>query len=270
MKKILITSLFFLGNLSLGFAQVGVGTTTPHPSSALEISNSTGRAFIPTRVTLGELFDNTAPVMSPAEGLIVYNIGGAQLEGFYIWNKGTWSAVATSANSVSNAVVTNTTSTIMLTGLANGTFQTLTGGSLAFSSVAGVTYDPITGSISLPAGKYSVTVALNITVPDEAPASGLGSTIRTHVHYYEAKLTDVSGGVQYGSSVLENATSNTSADKKHTANFSFSIQLASPSTLTFRLSHHSGGTYENGLGGIAPNNGRITVTNSFIHVQKSL
>lgn len=268
MKNILITPfLFLIGNL---YAQVGVGTTSPHPSSALEVSANTGKAFLPARVTLGELFDNTNPVNNPAEGLIVYNVGGTQMEGFYIWNKGLWSAVAASANSVSNAVVTNNTSNIMLTGLANGVFQTMTGGSMVFSSITGVSYDPLTGSISLPAGKYSVTVALNIAVPDEAPSSGLGSTIRTHVHYYEAKLTNTSGTVQYGSSVLENATSNASADKKHTANFSFSVELISPTTLTFKLSHHTGGTYENGLGGISPNNGRITVSNSLIHVQKSL
>lgn len=268
MKKILVTALlFFLGNFK---AQVGIGTTTPHLSSALEVSSSNSKAFIPTRVILGALFDTANPIKNPAEGLIVYNTGGAQLQGFYIWNKGVWSALAASGNSVSNAVVTNNTSNVMLAGLANGTFQVMTGGSLGFNSITGITYDPLTGRMSLPAGKYSVTVALNIMVPDEATTSGLGSTIRTHVHYYEAKLTDASGAAQYGSSVLENATSNTSADKKHTANFSFFIQLASPSTLTFRLSHHSGGSYENGLGGISPNNGRITVTNSFIHVQKSL
>lgn len=268
MKKILTPLLLlFLGSLH---AQVGVGTTAPHPSSALEVSNNTGKAFIPTRVTLGELFDKTSPVLNPTEGLIVYNTGGTQLEGFYIWNNEVWSAIAASANSVSNAVVTNNTSTVMLAGLANGTFQTMTGGNLIFSSIAGATYIPLTGSISLPAGKYSITVSLNINVPDEAPASGLGNATRTHAHYYEAKLTDLSGAVQYGSSVLENATSNSSADKKHTANFSFSIQLSSPSNLTFRLSHHSGGTYENGVGGIAPNNGRITISNSFIHIQKSL
>lgn len=266
-KMFIIPLLFFMGN---SYAQVGVGTTSPHPSSALEISGNTGRAFLPARVTLGELFDNTNPVKNPAEGLIVYNVGGTQMEGFYIWNKGLWSAVAASANSVSNAVVANNTSSIMLSGLANGVFQTMAGGSMIFNSITGVSYDPLTGNISLPAGKYSVTVALNIVVPDENPSAGLGSTVRTHVHYYEAKLTNASGAVQYGSSVLENATSNASADKKHAANFSFSVELISPATITFKLSHHTGGTYENGLGGISPNNGRITVSNSLIHVQKSL
>jgi hypothetical protein len=35
----------------------------------------------------------------------------------------------------------------MLTGLANGVFQTMTGGSMVFSSITGVSYDPLTGSI---------------------------------------------------------------------------------------------------------------------------
>jgi hypothetical protein len=85
MKNILITPfLFLIGNL---YAQVGVGTTNPHPSSVLEVSANTGKAFLPARVTLGELFDNTNPVNNPAEGLIVYNVGGTQMEGFIYGTK---------------------------------------------------------------------------------------------------------------------------------------------------------------------------------------
>lgn len=261
--------LLLEGNLFIK-AQIGIGTTNPHSSAALDVSNSTNKAFLPARVILGELYNKNAPVNNPAEGLIVYNTGGIQLEGFYIWNNGIWSMMAASSNSVSNAVVTNNISADMLAGLANGTFQVLSGGSLSFNNIAGITYNSSSGGIVLPAGKYSITTSLNIVVSDEAPASGLGSTIRTHAHFYEAKLTDLSGSIQYGAVILDNATSNSSADKKHTANFSFSIQLTAPTVITFRLAHHSGGTYENGLGGIAPNNGRITVSNSFIHIQKSL
>lgn len=53
------------------FAQVGIGTTTPHPSAILEL-NSTNKALLLTRVALTGKNDVTT-VPSPTAGMIVYN-----------------------------------------------------------------------------------------------------------------------------------------------------------------------------------------------------
>ncbi|HRP56273.1 hypothetical protein [Agriterribacter sp.] len=68
------------------FAQVGIGTTTPDASAALDVSSST-KGFLPPRVSLSSTAI-AAPVTSPVEGLIVYNTAttGNVTPGLYVWN----------------------------------------------------------------------------------------------------------------------------------------------------------------------------------------
>ena len=76
------------------YAQVGVGTNTPHTSAQLEVVSS-NRGFLPPRIALTSLTD-AATIASPAEGLLVYCIGTAGLEeGYYFWNGAQWSTMAT-------------------------------------------------------------------------------------------------------------------------------------------------------------------------------
>ena len=85
MKK---TLLFFLISTGL-FAQTGIGTTTPHSSAKLEVSAS-DKGFLPPRVTLTSATDITT-IASPAEGLMVYNVGSVGLQaGYYYWNGSIW------------------------------------------------------------------------------------------------------------------------------------------------------------------------------------
>jgi len=75
---------------------VGIGVTTPHASSMLEIK-AANKGFLPPRVTLTSPTDGTT-ILSPATGLVVYHSGNQSLEaGLYsnigtaaspIWNKG--------------------------------------------------------------------------------------------------------------------------------------------------------------------------------------
>lgn len=72
MKKLF---LIFLVISSGSFAQTGIGTTTPHNSAKLDIS-ATNKGFLPPRVTLTSSADATT-IPTPAEGLLVYNVGSA-------------------------------------------------------------------------------------------------------------------------------------------------------------------------------------------------
>jgi hypothetical protein len=101
MKKfyILIVSIFCISILS---AQTGIGTTTPNTSAKLDVY-STNKGFLPPRVTLTSATDGTT-IASPAEGLLVYNLGSVGLQaGYYYWNGANWATIAT-ATSAGNGV----------------------------------------------------------------------------------------------------------------------------------------------------------------------
>ncbi|HRN45687.1 MAG TPA: hypothetical protein PLH20_13080, partial [Flavobacterium sp.] len=74
------------------FAQVGIGTTTPHPSSVLDVSSTTQGMLTP-RLTTAQ---RTA-ISSPADGLMVYD---TDLKSFYHYNISatSWSRMSSDAN----------------------------------------------------------------------------------------------------------------------------------------------------------------------------
>lgn len=81
-------------NAFCGFAQTGIGTSTPNPSAKLEVY-STNKGFLPPRVTLTSVTD-AITIPSPAEGLFVYNLGSVGLQaGYYYWNGANWATIAT-------------------------------------------------------------------------------------------------------------------------------------------------------------------------------
>ena len=83
-------------------SQTGIGTTTPHASAKLDVT-STNKGFLPPRVTLTSNTD-VATIPSPAEGLLVYNLGSVGLQaGYYYWNSANWATIAT-ATSAGNGV----------------------------------------------------------------------------------------------------------------------------------------------------------------------
>jgi hypothetical protein len=102
MKQLII--LFLLSFISLiGKAQTGIGTTAPHASAKLEVA-ATDKGFLPPRVTLTAATDATT-IASPAEGLLVYNLGSVGLQaGYYYWNGTSWATIAT-GTTAGNAVV---------------------------------------------------------------------------------------------------------------------------------------------------------------------
>lgn len=70
-------------------SQVGIQTDTPDGSSALDIVSDDKGVLIP-RVSLSSDLNNPSPITSPATGLLIYNSGANQEEGFYFWNGSQW------------------------------------------------------------------------------------------------------------------------------------------------------------------------------------
>lgn len=102
MKKFILFVILTMSFYSDIFAQVGIGTSTPHSSAQLEL-NSANKGFLPTRIALQGI-DIAAPISTPASGLLVYNTATAGISpfnvvpGYYYWTGAYWSPVNNSAN----------------------------------------------------------------------------------------------------------------------------------------------------------------------------
>lgn len=97
MKKKLQFSFFLV--LTVFFstkAQVGVGTASPHASSALHVEDANRGVVIP-RVSLVNISNGTTPVNAPLTSLLVYNTNAAVVGGngvgFYFWNGSIWEKI---------------------------------------------------------------------------------------------------------------------------------------------------------------------------------
>jgi hypothetical protein len=101
MKKLIIifSSILFFNFLN---AQTGICTTTPNASAKLDVF-SNNKGFLPPRVSLTDINDQTT-IASPATGLLVYCKGDAGLTaGYYYWNGNAWATIATPGGSGSFA-----------------------------------------------------------------------------------------------------------------------------------------------------------------------
>jgi len=70
---------------------IGIGTTTPHASAALEVKDSARGILIP-RITAAQR--NT--IQNPADGLMVYQIDSTS--GFWYWDGGSWISLSNTNN----------------------------------------------------------------------------------------------------------------------------------------------------------------------------
>lgn len=98
MKKLLLTTLIIVANSTSIFSQVGIGTTNPSTSSALDI-NSTNSGLLIPRISLTSTTDATT-IPNPATSLLIYNTTTVSdiVPGFYFWN-GKWNLIKDSASS---------------------------------------------------------------------------------------------------------------------------------------------------------------------------
>lgn len=269
MKKSYILLLFIIAQTI--YAQVGIGKTTVNSSAVLEVSESTNKGVLLPRIDITDILNKTTPVNNPTDGLVVYNKGNSISPGIYIWKNNKWTQMADTYNLVSYMMLQRTTDYTILGNLANGTFKNFT--DAAFTVVSndiGATYNTGSGAISLPGNSgYLVNLCLNIRTALESASAGIGGT-QVHLHQYLVKLVDPVTGTQYGKTISINAQS-IASNKTHTLNMSFSFvsTSATPITLVPSIAHDAGGTYQNGAGGAAPNNGEIIITNTKVDIQRS-
>ena len=100
LRKLAVFVIFFFLYTCPTFAQVGIGTTTPDPSSILDINDATGtKGLLIPRVVLTNM-DSFGPITpAPAPGLLVYNTETAGVgrnavsPGFYYWSNNHWNGI---------------------------------------------------------------------------------------------------------------------------------------------------------------------------------
>lgn len=80
-------------------------------SSAILDIKSVDKGLLFPRVELTTDLTNPSPVTTPASGLVVYNIGTNQSQGFYIWNSSFWQPMNTYIENI------NTNSTLSVPGI---------------------------------------------------------------------------------------------------------------------------------------------------------
>jgi uncharacterized protein (TIGR02145 family) len=90
------------------YAQVGIGTTSPDNSAALDLTSTT-KGLLPPRVTNVQML----AISNPAEGLMVYCTDCATKKGVYIFN-GTFWRSSENSNIVSVVEVTSTTGKVWM------------------------------------------------------------------------------------------------------------------------------------------------------------
>ena len=82
------------------YAQVGVGTTTPDASAALDITSTTKGLLIPRMIET-----QRDAISSPATGLMIYQTDGTV--GFYYYNGSSWGEVAATSATYSIGDIVN-------------------------------------------------------------------------------------------------------------------------------------------------------------------
>ncbi|MBP6039457.1 MAG: hypothetical protein KA523_04570 [Flavobacterium sp.] len=131
-KYVLIIAFLILGQIH---AQTGIGTSTPHASAKLDVT-ATNKGFLPPRVTLTSNTDATT-IPSPAEGLLVYNLGSVGLQaGYYYWNGTDWTTIATasSPDQMVDYIQASLSANQTLSAAGNVNFNTSSGAGITITS----------------------------------------------------------------------------------------------------------------------------------------
>ena len=97
MRKLLLLLIFITGNAL--FAQVGIGTDLPNPSTQLEIISSNRGIIIP-QISLTGKTDRTTITAGNLESLLVFNTStnATLTPGYYYWFENSWHRLLTEAN----------------------------------------------------------------------------------------------------------------------------------------------------------------------------
>ena len=114
LSKSIFVFCFLLVLTTFTQAQVGIGTSSPNSSAALDIT-STSKGFLPPRIALTSSTDVTT-IVNPATGLLVYCTGASSLTaGYYYYNGVAWVNISGNGSNYSVSPVITTSYVITTT-----------------------------------------------------------------------------------------------------------------------------------------------------------
>ena len=205
--KIFLLAIILFSTCLLAQAQTGIGTTTPNASAKLDVY-ATDKGFLPPRVTLTSA-SIAAPITSPAEGLLVYNLGSVGLQaGYYYWNGASWATIAT-ASSAGNGVAS-----MDMVKLYSKVYST-TVGDIAESNGYSFTV-PVSGRylFDFASSGYANSATFTMTFKVRQGTSDLGTDAQTssnntvHVEYNGKVEVNLQAGTTYNVVVLSTGIRN--------------------------------------------------------------
>ncbi|MDO7876792.1 hypothetical protein Q5H93_18750 [Hymenobacter sp. ASUV-10] len=142
LRRWLLPALLLAATAAHAQTNVGMGTTTPHPSAVLDVSSTTQGVLTP-RLSAAQ----RAAIAAPATGLLVYQTDGST-PGFYFYNGTAWAALSSpgAAGTAGRNAVVRTTAEAAGTNCATGGTRIDTGqdannnGSLDAAEIASTRY----------------------------------------------------------------------------------------------------------------------------------
>lgn len=159
MKKILFILVTLVSGVT--FAQVGLGTPTPHVSSVVDLTSTT-KGFLPPRMT--NVQKNA--IASPVAGLMVWCTDCGVSGGIQVYNGSTW----TNSNGTITSPTTNGTAVVSGYSCSTASTGTLTAG----VAVSGVS-QTITATVTT-VGTYNFSMTTNgVTFAASGTFSGTGA-----------------------------------------------------------------------------------------------
>ncbi len=168
-SKLQTVSVFLLLiNFNTITAQVGIGTTSPDPSSALHINSNSKGVLLPS-IALTSVTDNVT-VPSPSDGLMIWNngLGGVANTGFYYWNNLKWNMISTGSGNTT--VTTNNSHNWNNTGTNSGNY----GGSGTNLSLGTNTADDLVFKVNATkAGRFGVDNSVSLGAGANAGQNGI-------------------------------------------------------------------------------------------------
>ncbi|WP_156173275.1 hypothetical protein [Chryseobacterium gallinarum] len=140
-------------------AQVGINTSTPNPSSVLDINSSNKGVLFP-QYDLTVLNSTSTPVANPTDGLMIYNKGGASTfpKGYYVWIRNQWQRAILSGSEPQTMSLIINPGVLIPTGSTN---NTLTNFTVAANKITGASLGTDASTITLPAGTYIIRYSVD-------------------------------------------------------------------------------------------------------------
>lgn len=130
MKKLIYLFCFTLAALVCFNHRINAQSTTITPGNSQPnlTATSTNNGIIVPKISLTASLASASPVTSPAAGLLVYNNGSNQAEGFYYWTGTAWQYIAAVIPFPATAPISISTNNVRLNpGTATGQLLTWNG-----------------------------------------------------------------------------------------------------------------------------------------------